>query len=161
MFFASLFQKASQPSAARAVQGHDFSPPWNPSNGCFFHFSPQWGLPNAQKNCPNNIFRRYLHVFPQNPPNLFFNVLACFCNGFLQNRIIYTFVAVNPFQNIMSYNVSNSLTSPNLWRYRYLPCFLQFFHVPMLLANSNINTRNPSKTLFFTVFLQCFPTKTR
>ena len=39
--------------------------------------------------------------------------------------------------------------------------FFQFFHVPMALANSNIDTRNPSKTLFFTVFLlQSFPVKT-
>ena len=32
-------------------------------------------------------------------------------------------------------------------------CFLQFVHVPPPLAN-------PSKTLFFTVCLQCFPAKT-
>ena len=29
---------------------------------------------------------------------------------------------------------------------------LQFFHVPMPLANSNTYTKNPSKTLFFTMF---------
>ena len=27
---------------------------------------------------------------------------------------------------------------PNRWKYRYLQCFLQFFHVPMPVANSNI-----------------------
>ena len=41
---------------------------------------------------------------------------------------------------------------PNRWKYRYLQCFLQFFHVQMPVANSNIYIRNPSKTLF----LQCF-----
>ena len=41
---------------------------------------------------------------------------------------------------------------PNRWKYRYLQCFLQFFHVPMPVANSNIYIRNPSKTLFLTVF---------
>ena len=40
MLFASLFQKASQPSAARAAQGHDFPPLWDPPIGCFFIFSP-------------------------------------------------------------------------------------------------------------------------
>ena len=43
---------------------------------------------------------------------------------------------------------------PNRWKYRYLQCFLQFFHVPMPVANSNIYIRNPSKTLFLTVFFQ-------
>ena len=45
---------------------------------------------------------------------------------------------------------------PNRWKYHYLQCFLQFFHVPMPVANSNIYIRNPSKTLFLTVFFQCF-----
>ena len=50
---------------------------------------------------------------------------------------------------------------PNRWKYRYLQCFLQFFHVPMLVANSNIYIRNPSKTLFLTVFFQCFQSNRR
>ena len=56
-------------------------------------------------------------------------------------------------------NASNSLISPNRWKYRYLQCFLQFFHVPMPVANSNIYIRNPSKTLFLTVFFQCFQSR--
>ena len=48
---------------------------------------------------------------------------------------------------------------PNRWKYRYLQCFLQFFHVPMPVANSNIYIRNPSKTLFLTVFFPMFPVK--
>ena len=76
------------------------------------------------------------------------------CNVFLQNTVIYTFVTIKAFQNIIFYNVSNSLVSPNPWKHRYLHCFLQFFHVPMPLANSNIYTKNPSKTFFsgFTMF---------
>ena len=46
----------------------------------------------------------------------------------------------------------NSVISPNPWKHRYLNCFLQFFHVPMPLANSSIYTKNPSKTFFS----QCF-----
>ena len=46
---------------------------------------------------------------------------------------------------------------PNRWKYRYLQRFLQFFHVPMPVANSNIYIRNPSKTLFLTVFFHVFP----
>ena len=41
----------------------------------------------------------------------------------------------------------------NPWKHCYLHCFLQFFHVPMPLANSNIYTKNDSKTLSFS---QCF-----
>ena len=47
----------------------------------------------------------------------------------------------------------NAVISPNPWKHRYLHCLLQFFHVPMPLANSNIYTQNPSKPLFF---VQCF-----
>ena len=50
---------------------------------------------------------------------------------------------------------------PNRWKYRYLQCFLQFFHVPMPVPNSNIYIRNPSKTLFLTVFFQCFQSNRR
>ena len=144
--------KKNQPSAARAVQGHDFLPPLGIlPMGAFLSFPPRGGLPSwgisnghdddAQKNCPNDIFT-VICIFPQNPPNpVFFEVsLHVFCNAFLQNTVIYTFVAIKPFQNILFYNVSNSLVSPNPWKHRYLHCFLQFYHVPMPLANSNIYT---------------------
>ena len=55
----------------------------------------------------------------------------------------------------------NAVISPNPWKHRYLHCFLQFFHVPMPLANSNIYTKNRSKTLFFSVFLHFFRQKRR
>ena len=50
---------------------------------------------------------------------------------------------------------------PNRWKYRYLQCFLQFFHGPMPVANSNIYIRNPSKPWFLTVFFQCFQSNRR
>ena len=49
----------------------------------------------------------------------------------------------------------------NPWKHSYLHCFLQFFHLPMPLANSNIYTKNRSKTLFFAVFLHFFRQKRR
>ena len=55
----------------------------------------------------------------------------------------------------------NAVISPNPWKHSYLHCFLQFFHVPMPLANSNIYTKNRSKTLFFAVFLHFFRQKRR
>ena len=82
-----------------------------------------------------NVFRpkhRNLHVFRHTvgPKHCF---LQCFqCSGIQK-----------PF---------NSLISPNPWKHRYLHCFLQFFHVPMPLANSNIYTKSIQKHCF----LQCF-----
>ena len=78
----------------------------------------------------------FFHKIPQIP--CFLNVFACFCNGFLRSTVIYAFVGIKPSQKIMFYNASNSLIYPNPSKYRYLQCFLQFFHVPMPLANSNI-----------------------
>ena len=44
---------------------------------------------------------------------------------------------------------------PNRRKYRYLPCFLQFFHVPMPVANSNIYIYIYKKS-FQNIFWQCF-----
>ena len=47
MLFASLIQKASQPSAARAAQGYDFPPPLGIlPMGAFLPFSPRGDLPS-------------------------------------------------------------------------------------------------------------------
>ena len=53
------------------------------------------------------------------------------------------------------------LRHSTLQDYRYSPRFACGGrpHRRLFLANSNIYTKNPSKTLFFTVFLQCFPSK--
>ena len=51
------------------------------------------------------------------------NVFACFCNGFLQSTVIYTSVAIKPFQSIMFYNVSN----PQTLEHTLLPVFSSIF----------------------------------
>ena len=48
--------------------------------------------------------------------------------------------------------------SPQPLKIPLFTCFLQFFHVPMPVANSNIYIRNPSKTFFDSVF-PMFPVK--
>ena len=99
---------------------------------------------------------RQRRLVPQIPCSL--KGFPCFCNGFLQiSTVLYTFVAINVRQCIQFPYL------PNRWKYRYLQCFLQFFHVPMPVANSNIYIyiRNPSKTLFLTVFFQCFQSNRR
>ena len=47
---------------------------------------------------------------------------------------------------------------PNRWKYRYLQCFLQFFHVPMPVANSNIYKKSFQNIVFDSVF-PMFPVK--
>ena len=65
------------------------------------------------------------------------------------------------FSRLWHQNKFNAVISPNPWKRRYLHCFLQFFHVPMPLANSNIYTKNRSKTLFLSVWLHFFRQKRR
>ena len=55
--------------------------------------------------------QRRLDSLP-NPCSL--NVFPCFCNGFLQSTVLYTFVAIKPVENIMFDNASNSLISPTV-----------------------------------------------
>ena len=103
---------------------------------------------DAQKNCPNNIARRYLHVYPQNPPKQWFpskhsNLHIC------RNKTVPKHRVLKCFQ------------FPYLPKPLKIPLFKLFssiFHVPMPLANSNIYTRNPSETFFHCVFTK-FPVK--
>ena len=127
-------------SSAQAVQGHDFTPPWDPSNGCFFHFSLPWGFPRLgnfkdpttttlRKNCPNNTLRRCPRIFmttkiTQIP--CFFNVSACFCNGFLQNTKMYTFVVTKLFRNIMFYMFPSGLSLQTLENSAIYSVFFNF-----------------------------------
>ena len=46
---------------------------------------------------------------------------------------------------------------PNRWKYRYWQCFLQFFHVPMPVANSNIYIYIYKKSFQNIVFDSVFP----
>ena len=67
-------------------------------------------------------------------------MFACFCkfcNGFFQSAIIYTFVAIKPFQNIM------------------------FYHVPSRLSPQNFeNTAIHSVFFNFSMFQCCWPIQT-
>ena len=74
------------PSAARAIQGHNFFTPSDPSNGCFFHFPARGGFPSyrefqtATKTTPRKTIQTkfsavtYILFSPQNPPNRFFKM---------------------------------------------------------------------------------------
>ena len=100
-----------QPGPSRATNSH---PRGLLPMGVFFLFFP---LMTTLKKTVQTTFSAVTYMFfPENPRFFFLNVFTCFCKGFLQNTIIYTFVAMNPFQNIMLYNVSSSLISPNFWR---------------------------------------------
>ena len=49
---------------------------------------------------------------------------------------------------------------PNRWKYRYLQCFLQFFHVPMPVSNSNIYIYKKSfQNIVFDSVFPMFPVK--
>ena len=124
---------------------------WDPPNGCFYYLFPRVRASQAREfqiattTTPRKLSKRHsapLSAFfstKSSKSRVFWSVFACFCHVFLQNTVIYIFVAIKPFQNIIFfYNVSNSLVSPNPWKHRYIHCFLQFFHVPMPLVNLNI-----------------------
>ena len=137
MLFASLFQKASQPSAARAVQGYDLPPRLGSSQWVLFIFSPRGGLPSwgisnshdddAQKNCPNDILHRYLHLFPQNHPNpVFFEVCLQFWQCVPSRHGNLHIVTIKAFQNIFFYNVSICFPFPCLPKPLKTPLFTLF-----------------------------------
>ena len=90
---------------------------------------------------------------------IFLTVFASFCTGFLQkhgNLHICRHEAVPKHHVLQCFQCPYF---PKLWKISLFTVFLQFFSVRMLLANSNIYTRNPSKTLFFTMFFTMFPSK--
>ena len=60
------------------------------------------------------------------PPNPVFFVFPCFCNGFLQSTVLYTFVAIKPVENIMFDNASNSLISPTVENTAIYSVFFNF-----------------------------------
>ena len=98
---------------------------------------------------------------------MFFSVFFTMCS--VKNAVIFAVFAQNRsktvvfavFSRLWHQKKFNAVISPNPWEHRCLHCFLQFFHVPMPLANSNICTKNRSKTLFFSVFLHFFRQKRR
>ena len=93
-----------------------FSPPWGLPKLGNFHFSPPWGLPK--------LGNFHFSPPPQIPCSL--NVFPCFCNGFLQSTVLYTFVAIKPVENIMFDNASNSLISPTVENTAIYSVFFNF-----------------------------------
>ena len=80
------------------------------------------------------------------------SVFACFCNVFLQNTEIYTFVAIKPFQNSCLQCFQFPLSPQTLENAAIYTVFFNF----SMLVNSNIYTKNPSKTLFCQCFYNVF-----
>ena len=164
------------PPPVGAPQAREFS--LFPPRGGFpklgnFHFSPPWQLPKAMEfslfpplealqAAEFQIARQRRLDSPQIPCSL--NVFPCFWNGFLQSTVLYTFVAIKPVENIMFDNASNSLISPTVENTAIYSVFFNFsmcqcrYPTPTYIY---IYIRNPSKTLFLTVFFQCFQSNRR
>ena len=164
MLFASLFQKASQPSAARAVQGYDFPPLWDPSNGSFFIFSPSWGPPKLgtfkqpRRRRPEKLSKRHFAplstkssksiqilcflkcvcMFLQCFPSKHGNLHMCHHKSVPKHNFL-TFFTMFPIP----------LSPQTLENSAIYTVFFNFSMWPMPLANSNIHTKNHSKTLFY------------
>ena len=98
------------------------------------------------------------------PPNpVFFGMcFHVFAMVSFKARYFTLFVAIKPVENIMFDNASNSLISPTVENTAIYPVFSSIF--PCANAGSqlqHIYKRNPSKTLFLTVFFQCFQSNRR
>ena len=136
--------------------GPRFPPPLGSSQWVLFYLFPFVGASQARefqkatmttprKTVQTTFCTVICIFFSPSKSRVFWSVIACFCNVFLQNTVSYKFVAIKPFQNIIFYNVSNSLISPNPWKHRssIFPC-------------SNVAGQNHWKTLFvygvFTMF---------
>ena len=107
------------------------------------------------------------NIYTKNQSKTFF-LFSVFTMCSVENTVIYAVFGIKSVQDSCFCSVFKALASknvqsisPNPWKHRYLHCFLQFFHVPMPLANSNIYTKNPSNTLIFPVFLHFFRQKRR
>ena len=166
-----------------------FSPAWGLPKLGNFHFSPPWGLPKLG-NFHFSQAREFslfpavtasqameFSLFPplealqaaefqiarqrrlDSPPNpVFFECVSMFMQWFPSKHGTSHFCR---HKTGRKHHVRQCFQFPYLPNRCYLQCFLQFFHVPMPVANSNIYIRNPSKTLFLTVFFQCFQSNRR
>ena len=162
MLFASLFQKASQPSAAQAVQGHDFPPPpLGSSQWVLFSLFPCVGASQARE------FQIATTTTPRKTVQTTFRTVICiFFHKILQiscflKCVLHVFLHGNlhscRHKNVPKHHLLQCLQFPCLPKPCYLHCFLQFFHVPMPLASSNICTKKSfKKHYFFTVFFTMF-----
>ena len=139
-----------------APQAREFSlfPPVGASQAMEFSLFPPL---EALQAAEFQIARQRRLDSPPNP--VFFECVSMFLQWFpSKHGTFYTFVAIKPVENIMFDNASNSLISPTVENTAILQCFLQFFHVPMPVANSNIYKKSFQNIVFDSVF-PMFPVK--
>ena len=168
----SISKIASQPSAAQAVQGHDLGS----SQWLLFYLFPRVGASQARefqiamtttpRKTVQTTFCTVICIFStKSSKSQFF--LKCVCM-FLQcfpskhgPTVIYKFVAIKPFQNIILYNVSNSPCLPKPLKPPLFALFYSIFPCSNAAGQLKHTYKKSFKTIvFFTVFLQCFPSKT-
>ena len=97
------------------------------------------------------------NIYTTNPSKTLLFFKGVYTMFSVKNTVIYTFFGIKSIQNTGFCSVFNDLASkspsiplsPQTLENTAIYCFLQFFYVPRPLANSNIYTTNPSKTLFF------------
>ena len=98
---------------------------------------------------------------------LFFSVFFTMCS--VEDTVIYAVFGIKSVQNSGFCSVFKALASkkvqcrdlPKPLKTPLLHCFLQFFHVPMPLANSNIYTKILQKHCFCQCFYMIFRQKRR
>ena len=138
MLFASVFQEASQPSAARAVQGHDFPPSWDPPNGCFFSLFPRVGASQAREFPTTTTPRKTIQTTCCTVICMFFHKILqspCF------SQCVCMFLQWFPSKH-GNLHICRHKTVP---KHHFLQCF-QFPCLP-----------KPLKTPLFTRFSSIFP----
>ena len=105
------------------------------------------------------FFGQLKHIYKKSGKNIVFFSVFTMCS--VENTVIYAVFGIKSVQNsgfcsvfkALASKKFNAVISPNPWKHRYLHCFLQFFHVPMPLANSNIYIQ---KIVQKHCFFQCF-----
>ena len=169
MLFASLFQKASQPSAARAVQGHDFPPSWDLPMGAFFSF-PRVGASQARE------FQIATTTTPRKTVQTTFCTVICmFFHKILQSpcfsKCVCMFLQWFPSKHgnlhmcrhkpVPKHHVLQCFQFPCLPKPLKTPLFtlFSFFNFSMLQCRWPTQTyiqKNPSNKLFcYSVFTLC------
>ena len=154
LYFKKL-RSHPQPGPSRATISSP--PPWDPPNGCFFIFSPAIATTTMPRKTAQTTFCTaiciFFHKILQTP--CFLKCVCMFLQCFPSKHGNLHICRHKTVPKHIFYNVSNSLVSPNPWKHRYLHCFLQFFHVPMPLANSNIIYKTILQKHFFWQCFQC------
>ena len=165
MLFASLFQKASQLSAARAVQGHDF-PPLGSSQWVLFSLLGASQARECQKATTTTTPRKTVQT-------TFCTVIGNFFHKILQMKCVCMSLQCFPSKH-GNLHVCRHKTVP---KHHFLQCF-QFPCLPKLLKTPLFTMfssicpcsnaagqlkhiyKKSFKNIVFTMFLHCFPSKT-